>query len=316
MDVALAAHGGGVAETLRDPLNRTGDVALRFGLRLERPERPQCFSGQQRAGPRPKIFRREFIVGDVLEIVVDVGRVDDLPFTGFVDVLKQLVARQIAARLDDLRETAVLEIDGVTDAALAAELEAYVRAVDLRVLVAHGRQTEGMIVAGVLLVADADQRLLQQLHDGREDFLAWQPRFLQIGAGAAADARKLSRERNEVIVFGFVALFSPTRMVAVLFASARVASRRLNVAVGVGTDPHVRPRRRDHDRSDSLELGAIGNRAAVGSDVAKSVPPPDPADAGRAVVVDVAKVDLQRRFTLQAFPRARQFRHPSVPQLR
>jgi hypothetical protein len=38
MDVALAAHGNGVAETRRDGLNGVRDVALRFGLRLERPK--------------------------------------------------------------------------------------------------------------------------------------------------------------------------------------------------------------------------------------------------------------------------------------
>ena len=312
MNVALAAHGHGVAETLRDGLNRTGDVALRLGLRLERRERLQRRGGQQRARPRPKILCGEFCSGDVLEILVDVGRVDHLPFTAFVDVLEQLVAGQIAACLDDLRKPPVLEIDGVPDAALAAELESHLRSADLRVLVAHRRQPEGMIVAGVLLVADADQRLLQQLYDSREHFLPRQPPLLQIGAGVAANARKHPRERDEAFVLRFVTLFAPARMVAVLFASTRVAPRRLNVAVGVGTDPHVRPRRRDDDRSDALELGAIGNRAAVGSDVAKTVLTPEPADAGRALVVDMAEVDLLRGFTLQTFPRARQFRHPHV----
>jgi hypothetical protein len=189
----------------------------------------------------------------------------------------------------------------VPDTALAAELEAQRRSVDLRVLVAHRRQTERMIVAGVLLVADPDQRLLEQLHDRREHLLPRQPRLLQIGARAAANAWKHPRERHEAFVLGFVARFAPARMVAVLFASARVAARRLNVAVGVGTDPHVRPRRRDDDRSDSLELGAVGNRAAVGSDVPKPVTAPEPADAGCTVVVDVAKVDVE-------------FRHPHVLQ--
>ena len=301
MDVALAAHGNGVAETLRDGLNRARDVALRFGLRLERPKCSQRRGGHQRARPRPKIFRGEFGAGDLLEILVDVGRVDQLPLTGFVDVLKELVAGQIAACLDDLREPPVLEIDGVPDTALAAELEAQRRSVDLRVLVAHRRQTERMIVAGVLLVADPDQRLLEQLHDRREHLLPRQPRLLQIGARAASNAWKHPRERHEAFVLGFVTRLTPARMVAVLFASARVAARRLNVAAGVGTDPHVRPRRRDDDRSDSLEFGATGNRAPVGSDVAKSVPAPEPADAWCAVVVDVAKVDVE-------------FRHPHVLQ--
>ncbi len=138
-----------------------------------------------------------------------------------------------------------------------------------------------MIVAGVLLVADADQRLLQQLHDSREHFLPRQPLLLQIGAGVAANARKHPRERDEAFVLGFVTLFAPARVIAVLFASARVAPRRLNVAV-------------------------------IGSDVAKAVLAADPADAGGALIVDVAEVDLLRGFTLQTLPRARQFRHPHL----
>jgi len=263
MDVALAAHGHGVAETLRDGLNRTGDVALRLGLRLERRERLQRRGGQQRARPRPKILRGEFRSGDVLEILVDVGRVDHLPFAAFVDVLEQLVAGQIAACLDDLCEPPVLEIDGVPDAALAAELESHLRSVDLRVLVAHRRQPEGMIVAGVLLVADADQRLLQQLHDSREHFLPRQPLLLQIGAGVAANARKHPRERDEAFVLGFVTLFAPARVIAVLFASARVAPRRLNVAVGVGTDPHIRPGGWDRERSYPLQRIDIADHPTI-----------------------------------------------------
>ena len=61
--------------------------------------------------------------------------------------LEKLVAGQIAARLDDARQTLVAQVDRMLDAALAAELEADRRAVDLRVLVAHRGQAERAVVA-------------------------------------------------------------------------------------------------------------------------------------------------------------------------
>ena len=60
-------------------------------------------------------------------------------------------------------------------AALAAKLETHVGAVHLRVAVAQRRQAERTVLAGVLFVADANQRLLEQLHDRGEHLLARQP---------------------------------------------------------------------------------------------------------------------------------------------
>src|SRR5205823_3497276 len=79
-----------------------------------------------------------------------------------------------AARLDDGREPAVLEIDGVLDAALAAELESQLRPGNLCVLVAHGGQTERPVLPRVFFIADADQCFLEQLYDRCEHLLARQ----------------------------------------------------------------------------------------------------------------------------------------------
>ena len=44
-----------------------------------------------------------------------------------VDVLEQVLARQVAAALDDRGEPAVLQLDVVLDAVLGAEIEHHVR---------------------------------------------------------------------------------------------------------------------------------------------------------------------------------------------
>ena len=95
-----------------------------------------------------------------------------MPCTFIVHVLKQLVAWQVAASLDDSRQAHIVQIDRMSDAALAAELEPYVGSLHHGVPIAHGRQTDGSVVARVLLVADSDERLLEQLNGGRQYLLA------------------------------------------------------------------------------------------------------------------------------------------------
>ena len=70
------------------------------------------------------------------------------------------------------------------DAALAAELEAHRRAAHLGVMDAHRGQADRSVLARVLFVADADQRLLQQRDDGGQYFLATQAAQREVSADA------------------------------------------------------------------------------------------------------------------------------------
>ena len=57
-----------------------------------------------------------------------------------VQVLEKLVSRQIFASLDNLRQPAVGQVDGVVHAALALKRKGDVRAVHLHMFGAHGGQ--------------------------------------------------------------------------------------------------------------------------------------------------------------------------------
>ena len=107
-----------------------------------------------------------------------------------VEVLEQLVARQVAAILDDAREAAVAMPPFVPDAALAAKAEADVAAVDLGVPVAQGRQAEAVVGLRVFAVADAEQGQLEQPDDRRQHPLARQAVPAQIGVDARPDPRQ------------------------------------------------------------------------------------------------------------------------------
>src|SRR5439155_18702208 len=259
------------------------------GLRRERPNTRERFGGEHRARPRAEVLCGEIFAADLTHVRVDVGGIDHLALAVTVDVPEQLVAGEIAARLHDPREPGVPQADAMLDPALAAEHEAHRRAVDRRVLFAHRRQAGRSILPRVFLVADANERLLEELDDSREHFLARQASAFQIGVGARADARQRARERDETAVLRFVAHFAPARMVAVLLAAARVAAGRLQMAGRDRANPDVGPRGRDRERFDALQLDAIGDGPAGRADVAKTILPADAANAAHPRVVHVAE---------------------------
>ena len=71
---------------------------------------------------------------------------------------------------------ASFDLDGLHHAALGAEVKCHRRAFDPHVLVEQRREAERVVRARVFLVADADQRLLEQRDDGGQDVLARQRR--------------------------------------------------------------------------------------------------------------------------------------------
>ena len=78
------------------------------------------------------------------------------------------------------------------------------------------------------------------------------------------------------------------RVVAVLLAPARVPPRGLQVAVWISADPHVLPRRRNHERTDARQLLPIRQPSSGGGEVAERRVVPHAADAC-AAIGDVAQ---------------------------
>src|SRR5688572_1853257 len=95
MDIAPAAYRGGIAELAGDRLDRQREVAPRLGLRAEAADALQGASGEQRAGPSAKVLARVVLPRDLLQVGVHVGRFDAPRFPGLVEVLDQLLARQV-----------------------------------------------------------------------------------------------------------------------------------------------------------------------------------------------------------------------------
>ena len=116
-----------------------------------------------------------------------------------IDVLEQLLARQLLAAPDHRREPAVAQTDLVRLPGLAAEPEPDGGALDAGVAVAQGRQAERAVQPRVLVVADPDEGQLEQPHDGREDLLAREPAPGQVLVASRAGSRQRAGEREHPV---------------------------------------------------------------------------------------------------------------------
>ena len=174
MHVAFAADRGSVAEAGGDGRDGLNDVPFGFGDGVEGAEFAEHIAGEDGACPGAEVLGGEVLAGDLVEVGVDVRGVDGVVVAVVVEILEELVAGDVDAALDDVGEAAVVEIDGVVDAAFALEAEGDVRAVDFDVLVAHGGEAVGVVLAGVLFVADTDERGFHEADEGGEDLFARQ----------------------------------------------------------------------------------------------------------------------------------------------
>src|SRR5258705_11273218 len=245
MNVALAADRGRVAELLGHLADRRDELTLGGQLGRNPPPPGQTRGRQHGARPGTEIFGREIPFGDGTQVVVDVARFHDVRLPAFVDVLEQLVPRNLLTSAHDGGELAVLELDAVLFARLAPKVEPHPRAADVDVVLAQRGEAVRTILARVLVVADADERQVEESNDGGEHLLAWKPGAREVGLDARADRRKRFAERGQAVELRFVARGAPVGVVAILLASLRIAACRLHVASFRGADPDVGPGRRN-----------------------------------------------------------------------
>ncbi len=183
-----------------------------------------------------EVLGREVLAGQLAQVGVDVGGLDDARLALVVHIAKEHLARQILAAQHHAREAPIVDLHRVLDAALAPEMKADVRAAHVDVLFAQRRQAEGAVGARVLLVADADQRDLEEPHHRRQHLLAREARAAELRVHRGADPRQRGGEGDHPLVLGLVAHLAEARVIAVLLAPPRVAPGRLEVPVGARAD--------------------------------------------------------------------------------
>jgi uncharacterized linocin/CFP29 family protein len=78
-------------------------------------------SGKHSAGPRAKVFRRVVLSRNLVQVLIHIGRTDAVPLAVLIEVLKQVVTGEVAARFDRSRQAPIVELNVVFDTALPAE---------------------------------------------------------------------------------------------------------------------------------------------------------------------------------------------------
>ena len=277
VDVALPAHGGSVAQQGGGGLDRLPRLDLGFGLRLRGTELAQLAEGVDAAAPGSERLGRERRAGHVADVVVHVARPDPAHVV-VGDVLEQLLTGEVLTFGDDAGDSAIAEHDVVWLARLADEPEVERRGRDVDVFVEQCRQA--VRVVGVLGIADPDQRVVEQ-PDGRgDDTFEREVAAPHVGVDPLAEDRQRMAEVDQRLELGLLSGALPFGVVAVLLAALGVAAGRLDVTVGVDAEPHVRPRRRDHEPAQALDRLAIPQRRALDVEVDEAAPAPPAAVAG------------------------------------
>src|SRR4029079_1320550 len=133
----------------------------------------------------------------------------------------------------------------------------------------QGRQSIAVVLFGIVVVAYPDEGGLQEMHDSRKDFRSGKATQRHMLTDLGADRRKCLGECYNMLVFRALAHLAETRMVSILLATFGIAAGCLDVTVRKGTDPHVRPRRRDGKRFDPAEDIRLCEPGAVRACVAE-----------------------------------------------
>src|SRR5207245_1878640 len=105
---------------------------------------------------------------------------DSVAFTLIIQVLKQLISRQVATVFDNAGETPVVDVGLVVPTAFPAKADVDTAALDGGMSVAQSCQAEALVRLGILAVADTEERQFHQADNGREDPLTLQARYFEI----------------------------------------------------------------------------------------------------------------------------------------
>lgn len=190
--------------------------------------------------------------------------------------------------LNDLCESAILEIYHVFHATLALKAERDLRAVDLYMSVTHCCQTVRMVGTGIFLVPNSYSSGLHQADDRGQDFGLRKARLDDIPIHMFADRRQSSAEGGHPLIFSFVADFAPTGMISTLLSATGIPASGLQVAGRVWADPYVFPCRRYHQSTDSPNRVGIAKGFAVNPKISKRSAGPSPGEA-RLTVGDITQ---------------------------
>src|SRR2546421_3071704 len=160
-----------VPQLLRCRFDGLSHVFLALGRRIKRAHFLKGAHDKDGASPGTEILRGNVVPTDFTQVGIYMTRFDIAQFTFLVDILEEFMPWQVLAAFDDFGELAIIDVDDMFLATFAAKMEMYLRAFHFDVLAAHSSQAVRIVLFGILLVANPDERDIEQAHDGRQHFL-------------------------------------------------------------------------------------------------------------------------------------------------
>jgi hypothetical protein len=184
-----------------------------------------------------------------------------------LDVLEELVARQVDAASQHRCDALVLEREVVLLAGLARKRMRIRSPLDLDVAVAQRGEAVRAVLAPVALVAHAHEVRSQQRTIAASTFSRGNPGQREIAVDCRANRGQAARELRQAMELVLVALRAPILVIAILLAAAHVAARRLQMALVVRADPDVGPCGRYGETANASERRGVAHGAAARVDV-------------------------------------------------
>ena len=165
---------------------------------------------------------------------------------------------------------------------LAAEGEAHACSGAFDVLVEERGEAVGLIVPGVLVIADAHQRAVEDTDRGRQHQCSAERPLAQVPRHALAQFRQRGGEIEDMQEFRQLPPFPPAGVVDVLLAAAGVATGRLDVPVRIRADPDVGPGGRNDQALDPRSR-LFSDGPALAVEIGEAMPGSAPPQAGLVV---------------------------------
>src|SRR6476659_4395822 len=126
-----------------------------------------------------------------------------------------------------------------------------------------------MIRARVFDIADAYQRAFQQAYDCCQNFFARHAAQFQVSRHAAVQTWKSFAECHHPLEFMSVTHEAPLFVIAILLASPRIESCRLQVALRIDTNPHVFVCRWYCKLANAVACGGVAYALSTGHQIIK-----------------------------------------------
>src|SRR5438067_13702361 len=105
------------------------------------------------------------------------------------------------------------------NSAFSTEPEAQPHSSHSHVVILHRRQTERLVLPGILLVADTNEGALEQLHHCRQYLLPLEPRQLYISLEPPPNLAQGRSKDQDASVYVLIATSPPTFMIPISFSS-------------------------------------------------------------------------------------------------